>query len=46
MIAVLKHGASPERAEHLINWLKEQGEKRALDIHIQREDIVEAMHRI
>ena len=27
-------------------WLKEKGEERALDIHIQRSDIFEAMHRI
>ena len=26
--------------------LKEKGEERALDIHIQRQDIFEAMHRI
>ena len=32
MIAVLKHGASPERAEHLINWLKEQG----LGVHVSQ----------
>ncbi len=30
MIAVLKPGASPERTEHLISWLKEQG----LGVHI------------
>ena len=27
-------------------FLKEKGEERALDIHIQRQDIFEAMHRI
>ena len=32
MIAVLKHGASPERAERLINWLKEQG----LGVHVSQ----------
>ena len=32
MIAVLKHGASHERAEHLINWLKEQG----LGVHVSQ----------
>jgi len=32
MIAVLKPGTSPERAEHLIRWLKEQG----LDVHISK----------
>ena len=30
MIAVLKNGASPERTEHLINWLKEQN----LGVHV------------
>ena len=30
MIAVLKPGASPERTDHLISWLKEQG----LGVHI------------
>ena len=32
MIAVLKHGASPERTEHLINWLKEQN----LGVHVSQ----------
>ena len=27
-------------------WLREKGEERRLDIHIQRSDIFEAMHRI
>ena len=30
LIAVLKHGASPERTEHLISWLKEQN----LGVHV------------
>ena len=29
-----------------IRFLKEKGEECALDIHIQRQDIFEAMHRI
>ena len=32
MIAVLKAGASPERTEHLIHWLKEQG----LGVHVSQ----------
>lgn len=32
--------------DELIRLLKEKGEERALDIHIQRQDIFEAMHRI
>ena len=38
--------ACPLPFHELSDWLKEQGEKRALDIHIQREEIFEAMHRI
>ena len=32
--------------DELIHFLKEKGEERTLDIHIQRQDIFEAMHRI
>ena len=32
--------------DELLRHLKEKGEERALDIHIQRQDIFEAMHRI
>ena len=32
--------------DELIRFLKEKGEERTLDIHIQRQDIFEAMHRI
>ena len=32
--------------DELIRFLKEKGEECALDIHIQRQDIFEAMHRI
>lgn len=32
--------------DELIRFLKEKGEERVLDIHIQRQDIFEAMHRI
>ena len=30
----------------LAEWLREKGMERSLDIHIQRSDIFEAMHRI
>ena len=30
----------------LAEWLNEKGMERSLDIHIQRSDIFEAMHRI
>ena len=30
----------------LAEWLREKGTERSLDIHIQRSDIFEAMHRI
>ena len=46
MIMLVDLEACPLPFHELSNWLKEQGEKRALDIHIQREDIFEAMHRI
>ena len=32
--------------DELIRFLTEKGEERTLDIHIQRQDIFEAMHRI
>ena len=32
--------------DELIRFLKKKGEERALDIHVQRQDIFEAMHRI
>ena len=32
MIAVLKHGTTPQQAEHLIQWLKKMG----LDVHISQ----------
>lgn len=34
MIAVLKHGASPERIEHLIGWLRDQN----LGVHVSQGD--------
>ena len=32
--------------DELDKWLREKGAEKALDIHIQRQDIFEAMHRI
>lgn len=32
--------------DELLHHLKSKGEERALDIHVQRQDIFEAMHRI
>ena len=32
--------------DQLADWLKSRGAERLLDIHIQRQDIFEAMHRI
>lgn len=32
--------------DELSHFLHEKGSERALDIHIQRQDIFEAMHRI
>ena len=46
MIMLVDLEACPLPFHELSAWLKEQGEKRALDIHIQREEIFEAMHRI
>ena len=35
-----------EPFDKLAHFLMEKGEERCLDIHIQRQDIFEAMHRI
>ena len=32
MIAVLKHGTTPQQTEHLVNWLKNMG----MDVHISK----------
>ena len=32
--------------DELAHYLKQKGEERYLDIHVQRQDIFEAMHRI
>ena len=46
MIMLVDLEACPLPFHELSGWLKEQGEKRALDIHIQREDIFDAMHKV
>ncbi len=46
MIMLVDLEACPLAFHDLAGWLKEKGEERALDIHIQREEIFEAMHRI
>ena len=38
--------ACPIQFHELADWLQAKGAERALDIHIQRSDIFEAMHRI
>ena len=35
-----------EPFDELAHYLKSKGEEHSLDIHIQRQDIFEAMHRI
>ncbi|MCR5136892.1 MAG: ACT domain-containing protein [Oscillospiraceae bacterium] len=46
MIMLVDLEACPLPFHELAEWLKRKGEERALDIHIQRSDIFEAMHRI
>ena len=46
MIMLVDLEACPLPFHELAEWLKEKGTLRALDIHIQREEIFEAMHRI
>ena len=46
MILLVDLEACPLPFHELAEWLKEKGALRALDIHIQREEIFEAMHRI
>lgn len=46
MIMLVDLEACPLPFHELASWLKDKGVERALDIHIQREDIFEAMHRI
>ena len=46
MIMLVDLDACPLPFHELQNWMHEKGSERALDIHIQRSDIFEAMHRI
>ena len=46
MIMLVDLELCPLSFRELSAWLSEQGESRGLDIHIQRTDIFEAMHRI
>ncbi len=46
MIMLVDLDACPLPFHELAAWMKEKGEERCLDIHIQRSDIFEAMHRI
>ena len=46
MIMLVDLEACPLPFHELAQWLKEKGSERYMDIHIQRSDIFEAMHRI
>ncbi len=46
MIMLVDLSDCPLPFDELARWLKEKGCERALDIHIQRQDIFEAMHRV
>ena len=46
MIMLVDLDACPLPFTELQTWLHEKGRERALDIHIQRSDIFEAMHRV
>ena len=46
MIMLVDLEACPLPFHELAEWLRAKGEERALDIHIQRSDIFEAMHRV
>ena len=46
MIMLVDLEACPMPFHELSKWLREKGEERTLDIHIQRTEIFEAMHRI
>ena len=46
MIMLVDLDACPLPFTELQKWLHEKGCERALDIHIQRSDIFEAMHRV
>lgn len=46
MIMLVDLADCPLGFDELSHFLHEKGEARSLDIHIQRQDIFEAMHRI
>ena len=46
MIMLVDLADCPLSFDQLAQELKDKGAERALDIHIQRQDIFEAMHRI
>ncbi|MBR4394605.1 MAG: ACT domain-containing protein [Oscillospiraceae bacterium] len=46
MIMLVDITDCPCSFHELSEWLSEKGKERLLDIHIQRQDIFEAMHRI
>lgn len=46
MIMLVDLGECKCAFDELAQFLREKGAERALDIHIQRQDIFEAMHRI
>ena len=46
MIMLVDLADCPLPFDELAQELRERGRERALDIHIQRQDIFEAMHRI
>lgn len=46
MIMLVDLADCPLPFDELADWLKSKGAERLLDIHIQRQDIFEAMHRI
>ena len=46
MIMLVDLADCPDSFDELKNYLAEKGHERQLEIHIQRQDIFEAMHRI
>ena len=46
MIMLVDLADCPLPFDELAKWLKDKGAERTLDIHIQRQDIFEAMHRV
>ena len=46
MIMLVDLAECPLPFDELARWLREKGEERTLAVHIQRQDIFEAMHRV